>query len=86
MLRNGYVRFGGRAAETTSRKTGTALLSDPYIHYRLTRPDGTPRADVESLTFLDDHSRCALSITPAAKPRESPVARSLGACFSETEG
>ena len=27
MLRNGHVRFGGRAA---SRKTGTALLPDPY--------------------------------------------------------
>src|SRR5512133_3456969 len=32
MLRNGHVRFGGRAAETTSRKTGTALLPDPYSY------------------------------------------------------
>jgi putative transposase len=32
MLRNGHVRFGGRAAETTSRKTGTALLPDPYTY------------------------------------------------------
>ena len=30
MLRNGHV--GGRAAETTSRKTGTALLPDPYSY------------------------------------------------------
>jgi transposase InsO family protein len=34
-----------------------------FTHYRLTRPDGTPGADVEILTFLDDHSRYALSIT-----------------------
>jgi len=34
-----------------------------FTHYRLTRPDGTPGADAEILTFLDDHSRCALSIT-----------------------
>jgi hypothetical protein len=32
MLRNGHVRFGGRAAETTSRKTGMALLPDPCTH------------------------------------------------------
>jgi hypothetical protein len=32
MLRNGHVRFGGRAAETTSRKTDTALLPDPYTY------------------------------------------------------
>ncbi len=34
-----------------------------FTHYRLTRPDGTPGADAEILTFLDDHSRYALSLT-----------------------
>jgi transposase InsO family protein len=34
-----------------------------FTHYRLTRPEGTPGADVEILCFLDDHSRYALSIT-----------------------
>jgi hypothetical protein len=34
-----------------------------FTHYRLARPDGTPGADAEILTFLDDHSRYALSIT-----------------------
>jgi transposase InsO family protein len=34
-----------------------------FTHYRLTRADGTPGADVEILTFLDDHSRYALSVT-----------------------
>ena len=71
MLRNGHVRFGGRAAETTSRKTGMALLPDPYTHYRLTRPDGTCGADVEILCFLDDHSRYALSPSPATN--QSPA-------------
>lgn len=34
-----------------------------FTHYRLTRPDGQPGADIEILSFLDDHSRYALSIT-----------------------
>jgi hypothetical protein len=34
-----------------------------FTHYRLTRPDSTPGADVEILCFLDDHSRYALSVT-----------------------
>jgi transposase InsO family protein len=34
-----------------------------FTHYPLTRPDGTPGADVEILTWLDDCSRYALSIT-----------------------
>jgi transposase InsO family protein len=40
-----------------------------FTHYRLTRPDGTPGDDVEILTWLDDHSRYALSVT--AHPRVS---------------
>ncbi|WP_308471305.1 IS481 family transposase [Pseudoclavibacter sp. RFBA6] len=31
-------------------------------HYRLTTPDGRPDADTEIITWLDDHSRCALRI------------------------
>jgi transposase InsO family protein len=31
-----------------------------FTHYRLTRPDGSPGADVEIITWLDDHSRYAL--------------------------
>jgi transposase len=34
-----------------------------FTHYRLTRPDGTPAADVDILCFIDDHSRYALSVT-----------------------
>lgn len=34
-----------------------------FTHYRLTRPDGRPGADVEIITWLDDHSRYALGVT-----------------------
>ena len=38
-----------------------------FTHYRLTRPDGSPGADVEIITWLDDRSRYALHVT--AHPR-----------------
>ena len=34
-----------------------------FTHYRLTHPDGRPGPDTEILTWLDDHSRQALSVT-----------------------
>jgi len=34
-----------------------------FTHYRLTRPDSRPGADTELLTWLDDCSRYALSVT-----------------------
>ena len=34
-----------------------------FTHYRLRRPDGRPGADTEILTWLDDCSRFALSVT-----------------------
>jgi transposase InsO family protein len=34
-----------------------------FTHYRLTKADGRPGADCEILTWLDDCSRCALSVT-----------------------
>ena len=34
-----------------------------FTHYRLTRPGGRPGLDVEILSWLDDCSRCALSVT-----------------------
>jgi transposase len=34
-----------------------------FTLYRLTRPDGSPGAGLEILTWLDDHSRFALSVT-----------------------
>ncbi len=38
-------------------------VESDFTHYRLTHPDGSPGADVEILTWLDDHSRFALSVT-----------------------
>jgi len=34
-----------------------------FTHYRLTKADGRPGADCEILTWLDDCSRFALSVT-----------------------
>lgn len=34
-----------------------------FTHYRLTRPDGSPGADAEIITWLDDHSRYALHLS-----------------------
>ena len=42
-----------------------------FTHYRLTRPDGRPGADVEIITWLDDHSRYALHVT-AHQPGHRP--------------
>ena len=51
-----------------------------FTHYRLTNPDGTPGPDVEILSWLDDHSRYALSVT--AHPRVTgPI---VVATFRET--
>jgi hypothetical protein len=53
--KSGFICF---AAEQPNE-----MWQTDFTHYRLTRPDGTPGADVEILSFLDDHSRYALSIT-----------------------
>ena len=50
-----YVRF---QAEQPNQ-----MWQTDFTHYRLTRPDRSPGADVEILCFLDDHSRYALSVT-----------------------
>jgi transposase InsO family protein len=45
-----------------------------FTHYRLTRPDGKPGIDTEILSFIDDHSRYAVSVT--AHPRVTgPIVR-----------
>jgi transposase InsO family protein len=45
-----------------------------FTHYRLTRPDDRPGLDTEILSFIDDHSRYALSVT--AHPRiTGPIVR-----------
>jgi transposase InsO family protein len=57
--RSSYLRF-------CADQPNECWQSD-FTHYRLTRPDGAPGTDVEVITWLDDHSRYALSVT--AHPR-----------------
>ena len=57
--KSSYIRFAAERPNET--------WQSDFTHYRLTRPDGRPGPDAEILTWLDDHSRFALSIT--ARPR-----------------
>ena len=50
-----YVSF---AAEQPNE-----MWQTDFTHYRLTYSDGTPGVDAEILSFIDDHSRYALSVT-----------------------
>ncbi len=53
--KSAYIRF---AAEQPNE-----CWQADFTHYRLTHPDGRPGADTEILSWLDDHSRFALSVT-----------------------
>jgi transposase InsO family protein len=53
--RSSYIRFQAEQPNQTWQAD--------FTHCRLTRPDGRPGADTEILTWLDDHSRFALSVT-----------------------
>jgi transposase InsO family protein len=53
--KSSYIRFEAEQPNET--------WQSDFTHYRLTRPDGTPGADVEIITWLDDHSRYALHIS-----------------------
>jgi transposase InsO family protein len=53
--RSSYIRF--EAAQPNE------CWQSDFTHYRLTRPDGRPGADVEIITWLDDHSRYALHVS-----------------------
>jgi transposase InsO family protein len=57
--RSSYLRF---AAEQPNE-----CWQSDFTHYRLTTPGGRPGADVEIISWLDDHARYALSVT--AHPR-----------------
>jgi transposase InsO family protein len=48
-----------------------------FTHYRLTRPDGRPGADCEILTWLDDCSRFALSVTVHVRVTGAIVVRTF---------
>jgi transposase InsO family protein len=53
--KSSYIRFQAEQPNETWQAD--------FTHCRLTRPDGRPGADTEILTWLDDHSRFALSVT-----------------------
>jgi len=57
--KSSYLRF----AATLPNET----WQSDFTHYRLTQPDGTPGPDTEVLTWLDDCSRYALSVTAHAR-------------------
>jgi transposase InsO family protein len=53
--KSSYIRFQAEQPNETWQAD--------FTHCRLTRPDGRPGADTEILTWLDDHSRFALSVS-----------------------
>ena len=53
--KSSYIRFQAAMPNETWQAD--------FTHYRLTRPDGRPGPDSEILTWLDDCSRYALSVT-----------------------
>ena len=54
-----YIRFAAEQPNET--------WQSDFTHYRLARPDGSPGADSEIITWLDDHSRLALHVTAHAR-------------------
>ena len=57
--RSSYIRF-------VADQPNECWQSD-FTHYKLTAADGAPPVDVEILSWLDDHSRMALSVTAHAR-------------------
>jgi transposase InsO family protein/transposase-like protein len=57
--KSSYIRFEAEQPNET--------WQSDFTHYRLTHPDGTPGADVEIITWLDDHSRYALHVSAHAR-------------------
>ena len=53
--KSSYIRYAAEMPNETWQAD--------FTHYRLRRPDGRPGADTEILTWLDDCSRYALSVT-----------------------
>jgi transposase InsO family protein len=70
--KSSYIRFEAAQPNET--------WQSDFTHYRLTNPDGTPGADTEIITWLDDHSRMALHISAHVRVTASVVL----AAFRET--
>ena len=68
LIRAGLVRREPRKRPKSSYTRFVAeqpneTWQSDFTHYRLTRPDGTTGADVQIITWLDDHSRYALHVS-----------------------
>jgi transposase InsO family protein len=57
--KSSYIRFEAQQPNET--------WQSDFTHYRLTRTDGRPGADVEIISWLDDHSRYALHVSAHAR-------------------
>jgi transposase InsO family protein len=57
--KSSYIRFEAQQPNET--------WQSDFTHYPLTRPDGSPGADTEIITWLDDHARYVLHVS--AHPR-----------------
>jgi transposase InsO family protein len=57
--KSSYIRFEAEQPNET--------WQSDFTHYRLTRTDGQPGADVEIISWLDDHSRYALHVSAHAR-------------------
>ena len=72
--KSSYIRFEATMPNET--------WQSDFTHYRLTRPDGRPGADVEIITWLDDCTRYALHVT-AHRRITTPI---VTATFREAAG
>lgn len=72
--KSSYIRFEAAMPNQT--------WQSDFTHYRLTRPDGRPGADVEIITWLDDCTRYALHVS-AHRAITTAIVK---ATFRETAG
>lgn len=72
--KSSYIRFQAHLPNET--------WQSDFTHYRLTRPDGRPGADVEIITWLDDCTRYALHVSAHVRITTPIVTRT----FRETAG
>ncbi len=72
--KSSYIRFEAEQPNET--------WQSDFTHYRLTNPEGTPGADCEIITWLDDHARYALHVSAHARV----TAQIVLATFREAAG
>jgi transposase InsO family protein len=72
--KSSYIRFEAAMPNET--------WQSDFTHYRLTHPDGTPGADVEIISWLDDCTRYALHVSAHTRITGPIVTRT----FRETAG